>query len=77
MCKRETLILFTLLLYLQGQKAQELVTSAQAEGCWVFLQNCHIVPEWLPDLKKLCESFSLQNTSMLSLIHIYCVLIER
>lgn len=46
----------------QGQKAEELIRSAQSQGGWVVLQNCHLAVSWLPTLEKICEGFTPENT---------------
>lgn len=38
-----------------GAKAAELVEAGAARGLWVVLQNCHLLPSWLPSLEKLLE----------------------
>lgn len=38
-----------------GPKAAELLEAGAARGHWVLLQNCHLLPRWLPALDKLLE----------------------
>ncbi|XP_076645556.1 dynein axonemal heavy chain 3 [Halictus rubicundus] len=48
----------------QEQRAEFLLKRAQAEGNWVFLENCHLVPHWMLDLERLCENCDISNTSL-------------
>lgn len=43
--------------------AQEAIKVAQKFGNWVCLQNCHLVPDWLPILETIWEKTSIKNTS--------------
>jgi hypothetical protein len=29
--------------------------SAMERGLWVFFQNCHLAPSWMPALERLIE----------------------
>jgi len=29
--------------------------SAMEQGNWVFFQNCHLAPSWMPSLERLIE----------------------
>lgn len=46
-----------------GQAAAEAIATAQKFGNWVCLQNCHLVPDWLPTLETIWEKTSIKNTS--------------
>ncbi|BHF69813.1 Dynein heavy chain 1, axonemal [Sparganum proliferum] len=39
----------------QGPRAEELMRSAMERGIWVFFQNCHLAPSWMPALEHLVE----------------------
>jgi dynein heavy chain len=42
----------------QGPKAAALIAEAQASGCWVVLQNCHLAPSWMPTLDRIVEEMN-------------------
>ncbi|KAA0196090.1 Dynein heavy chain 1 axonemal [Fasciolopsis buskii] len=39
----------------QGPRAEELMRAAMERGIWVFFQNCHLAPSWMPVLERLVE----------------------
>ncbi|KAF5403840.1 Dynein heavy chain axonemal [Paragonimus heterotremus] len=39
----------------QGPRAEELMRAAMDRGIWVFFQNCHLAPSWMPALERLVE----------------------
>ncbi|ESO89348.1 hypothetical protein LOTGIDRAFT_210379 [Lottia gigantea] len=39
----------------QGPRAEALMRSAMERGKWVFFQNCHLSPSWMPSLERLIE----------------------
>ena len=39
----------------QGPRAEALMRQAQDRGRWVFFQNCHLAPSWMPSLERLIE----------------------
>ncbi|XP_070190635.1 dynein axonemal heavy chain 1-like isoform X2 [Littorina saxatilis] len=39
----------------QGPRAEQLMRSAMERGKWVFFQNCHLSPSWMPNLERLVE----------------------
>ncbi|KAK2581989.1 hypothetical protein KPH14_002425 [Odynerus spinipes] len=49
---------------MQTKKAEILIKEAQEKGGWIFLQNCHLVISWLPQLEKICENLNAVNTSL-------------
>lgn len=40
----------------QGPAAEALMQSAMEIGKWVFFQNCHLAPSWMPSLERLIEN---------------------
>ena len=38
-----------------GPKAEELVVTCASRGLWLMLQNCHLLPKWLPTLEKIID----------------------
>ncbi|XP_062843095.1 dynein axonemal heavy chain 1 [Trichomycterus rosablanca] len=40
----------------QGPCAEALMHSAIERGKWVFFQNCHLAPSWMPALERLIEN---------------------
>eukprot|EP00106_Octopus_bimaculoides_P020122 XP_014787564.1 PREDICTED: dynein heavy chain 1, axonemal-like [Octopus bimaculoides] len=39
----------------QGPRAEAMMRAAQERGKWVFFQNCHLAPSWMPSLERLIE----------------------
>ncbi|NXT91841.1 DYH1 protein, partial [Anhinga rufa] len=39
----------------QGPHAEAMMHSAMEQGNWVFFQNCHLAPSWMPSLERLVE----------------------
>ncbi|KAG7263605.1 hypothetical protein CRUP_020855, partial [Coryphaenoides rupestris] len=39
-----------------GPWAEALMHSAMETGKWVFFQNCHLAPSWMPSLERLIEN---------------------
>ncbi|XP_071611851.1 dynein axonemal heavy chain 1 [Heliangelus exortis] len=39
----------------QGPRAEAMMHSAMEKGNWVFFQNCHLAPSWMPSLERLVE----------------------
>ncbi|KAK3909068.1 Dynein heavy chain 1, axonemal [Frankliniella fusca] len=40
----------------QGPRAERMLLQAVEEGSWVFFQNCHLAPSWMPRLEQLLET---------------------
>ncbi|XP_053577059.1 dynein axonemal heavy chain 1 [Bombina bombina] len=40
----------------QGPRAEAMMHSAMERGKWVFFQNCHLAPSWMPSLERLIET---------------------
>ncbi|CAG5117460.1 unnamed protein product, partial [Candidula unifasciata] len=40
----------------QGPRAEGLMRLAMDKGGWVFFQNCHLAPSWMPTLERLVET---------------------
>ncbi|XP_072521546.1 dynein axonemal heavy chain 1 [Salminus brasiliensis] len=40
----------------QGPWAEAMMHSAMERGQWVFFQNCHLAPSWMPSLERLIEN---------------------
>ena len=42
----------------QGPRAEALMKAAMERGQWVFFQNCHLAPSWMPSLERLVEQIN-------------------
>ncbi|XP_065194434.1 dynein axonemal heavy chain 1-like [Sycon ciliatum] len=45
----------------QGPRAEELMQQAMDRGKWVFFQNCHLSPSWMPALERLIENIDKEK----------------
>ena len=50
-----SLIIAGALYDLQGPRAEAMMRNAMDRGQWVFFQNCHLAPSWMPSLERLIE----------------------
>ncbi len=41
--------------------AEEYLARGHKEGIWVFLENCHLMPNWLPRLEKMLDDYALEG----------------
>lgn len=41
---------------IQGPWAETMMHAAMERGQWVFFQNCHLAPSWMPSLERLIEN---------------------
>ena len=46
----------------QDKPATELLRQGKERGLWVFLQNCHLYPSWMPAMEELLESINPATT---------------
>uniref|UniRef100_A0A3Q3STI9 Dynein, axonemal, heavy chain 1 n=1 Tax=Mastacembelus armatus TaxID=205130 RepID=A0A3Q3STI9_9TELE len=42
----------------QGPWAEKMMRTAMERGQWVFFQNCHLAPSWMPSLERLIENIN-------------------
>ena len=54
----------------QGVIAEGLVRKGRRNGSWVMLQNCHLIPSWLPRLEYICEQHD--DASVSTAFRIFC-----
>ncbi|GCB79993.1 hypothetical protein scyTo_0017058, partial [Scyliorhinus torazame] len=40
----------------QGPRAEAMMRNSMERGKWVFFQNCHLAPSWMPSLERLIEA---------------------
>jgi len=41
--------------------AEEYLARGHKEGIWVFLENCHLMPKWLPKLEQILDNYALEG----------------
>ncbi|CAI9737131.1 dynein heavy chain 1, axonemal isoform X2 [Octopus vulgaris] len=39
----------------QGPRPEAMMRAAQERSKWVFFQNCHLAPSWMPSLERLID----------------------
>lgn len=45
----------------QGPRAESMARTAMERGLWVFFQNCHLAPSWMPSLERLVEQIDPEH----------------
>ena len=45
----------------QGPRAEAMARTAMERGLWVFFQNCHLAPSWMPSLERLVEQIDPEH----------------
>jgi len=45
----------------QGPRAEALAKNAMERGLWVFFQNCHLAPSWMPSLERIVEQIDPEH----------------
>lgn len=45
----------------QGPRAEAMTRNAMERGLWVFFQNCHLAPSWMPSLERLVEQIDPEH----------------
>nr|XP_042905569.1 dynein axonemal heavy chain 7 isoform X2 [Parasteatoda tepidariorum] len=48
----------------QGPVAETMIKDARERGSWVALQNCHLAVSWMPELEKICNNLTEENTHL-------------
>lgn len=46
----------------QDKRAERAIADARKNGTWVFLQNCHLYPSWMPKLEQMFESLTARGS---------------
>jgi len=42
----------------QGPRAEALMKEGMDRGLWIFFQNCHLAPSWMPSMERIIETIS-------------------
>ncbi|XP_038627172.1 dynein heavy chain 1, axonemal [Tachyglossus aculeatus] len=45
----------------QGPLAEAMMQNSMERGRWVFFQNCHLAPSWMPSLERLIEAVTVDK----------------
>ncbi|XP_053593840.1 dynein axonemal heavy chain 7-like [Microplitis demolitor] len=48
----------------QESRVEKLISETQRNGGWIFLQNCHLAIDWMPQLEKIREKLDTTNTDL-------------
>jgi len=49
----------------QDKIAEGAIEESQKSGSWVILENCHLYPNWMPKLARICEELdNPKNTNI-------------
>ena len=49
----------------QGPLAEKMMKEGMERGKWVFFQNCHLAPSWMPSLERLIEQIESDKVVLL------------
>ena len=55
----------------QGPRAEAMMRQGMDRGRWVFFQNCHLSPSWMPALERLIEQIDGDKVGVVSWITIH------
>lgn len=55
----------------QGPWAEAMMHSAMERGKWVFFQNCHLAPSWMPSMERLIENIDPDKVGSPRRTHIH------
>ena len=63
----------------QGPRAEAMMKQAMDRGRWVFFQNCHLSPSWMPTLERLIEQIDADKVHtalklIQSVIHLFLLI---
>lgn len=58
----------------EGPRAEAMFKEATEKGLWVFFQNCHLAPSWMPSLERLIETINPERVSIVicCIHHSFC-----
>ncbi len=43
------------------EEAEQSLARGHKEGIWVFLENCHLMPNWLPKLERIMDHYAAEG----------------